>query len=87
MSVLETLRTLELLRSQSLAVGAIVVNQLQPDSSGCSHCQRRRTIHQAELDKLIRRVDPVPVRVVESLASEIRGQQALADMATRLWGA
>lgn len=86
MGVLETLRTLELLRKQQLPVGAIMVNQLQPDSGDCVHCQRRRAIHQRELRELLTRVGDAPVRMIESCSHEIRGCAALGDLAEIVWG-
>ncbi len=85
MSVLETSRTLEMLHGHSLPIGAIVVNQLQPSVSDCPHCARRREIHLRELEHLRTLAGPIPIRVLESLAWEIRGFQALQEIGEMLW--
>jgi arsenite-transporting ATPase len=85
MGVMETTRTLRMLDGHGLPVGTIVVNQLQPESPGCLHCQRRRQIHLRELAEMRRLAGSVPVRVLESLPWEIRGEEALADLGERLW--
>ena len=85
MSVLETLRTLELLRAQQLAIGALIVNQIQPANDDCVHCQRRHAMHQSELAGLRERAGDVQLRLVPTLSEEIRGFSALNQMASRLW--
>jgi len=85
MSVLETERTLRMLSGHGMPVGTVVVNQLQPASHDCPHCERRRQIHSAELLHMRRVAGAVPVRVLESLPWEIRGQTALLEMGERLW--
>lgn len=86
MSVLETMRTLELLRKQHLAVGAIIINQLQPEGASCVHCERRRRLHELQLGEIRRQAGAVPVRVLESQAWDLRGYDALARLADLLWG-
>lgn len=86
MGVLETERTLRTLGTNGIPVGTIVVNQLQPASDSCAHCQRRRAIHLAELEHMRRVAGTVPVKIVESLPWEIRGQAALLELSDRLWG-
>ena len=85
MSVLETLRTLELLESQGMPVGAILVNQLQPASEGCIHCERRAQIHRRELAALVRGAGHTELRVIESQQTEIRGFDELRRLAALLW--
>lgn len=86
MGVLETLRTLELLNKQGLPVGSIMVNQMQPKSDSCVHCQRRRAIHERELAELRVRVGNVPVKVIEALSVEVRGCNELEQLSERVWG-
>jgi arsenite-transporting ATPase len=86
MSVLETTRTMAMLEGHGMAVGSIVVNQFQPASTDCAHCERRRAIHQAELADLRRRAPGAAIRVVESLPWKIAGADALARLGDRLWG-
>ncbi|MBW2733231.1 MAG: ArsA family ATPase [Deltaproteobacteria bacterium] len=94
MSVLETLRTLQLLHEQRLPVGSVIVNQMQPEptvsslsgeQSVCSHCLRRRAIHERSLNDLQAGLGSVPMRVLESLSTEVRGADALANIARLLW--
>jgi arsenite/tail-anchored protein-transporting ATPase len=86
MGVLETVRTMKMLDGHGMPIGTVVVNQLQPESPGCLHCQRRRQIHLRELDEMRRLAGPVPIRVLETLPWEVRGLQALHDFGERLWG-
>jgi arsenite/tail-anchored protein-transporting ATPase len=86
MSVLETTRTLEMLSGHDMPVGTIFVNQLQPASDSCPHCSRRRRIHLAELERMRRIAGVVPVRVIESLPTEIRGFEALRAVGDLAWG-
>jgi arsenite-transporting ATPase len=86
MGVLETERTLQTLGTHGMPVGSIVVNQLQPASETCMHCRRRREIHLFELEHMRRVAGAIPVKVLESLPWEIRGQAALLEIADRLWG-
>lgn len=85
MGVLETTRTWEMLSSHGMPVATIVVNQLQPASASCPHCQRRRAIHEGELQHLHRRIGDLPTRTVESQPWEIRGPEALARVGSLLW--
>lgn len=85
LGVLETLRTLRTLRELRVGVGGLIVNQLQPSSPTCEHCQRRHQIHARELQGLREAVGTLPVYVVPSLATEVRGLEALAALAARLW--
>ena len=68
-----------------VGVGGLIVNQLQPSSPTCEHCQRRHQIHARELQGLREAVGTLPVYVVPSLATEVRGLEALAALAARLW--
>jgi len=86
MSVAETERTLNLLQGHGMPVATVVVNQLQPESPDCLHCMRRREIHLAELERMRRIAGSVPVKVVESLAWEVRGLRGLEQMGELLWG-
>jgi arsenite/tail-anchored protein-transporting ATPase len=86
MSVLETSRTLDMLSKSSMPVGTVLVNQVQPESGDCGHCERRWKIHQRELADMRRRAGTVPVRVVESLPWELRGFDALEKVGNLAWG-
>jgi len=85
MGVLETQRTLTRLDQGGMPVGTVVVNQLQPESTDCLHCSRRRKIHLAELEHMRRVAGEIPVRVVESLPREIKGNEALCELGDLLW--
>ena len=86
MSILETQRTLERLARGGLPVATVVINQLQPHSGSCEHCDRRREIHLEQQQRMHELAGEVPVRVVESLPRQIRGLEALAQMGEILWG-
>jgi len=86
MSVLETMRTLQLLSGHGMPVGTIVVNQMQPPSDECPHCRRRREIHLGELAQMKELAGEVPVRVLETFPWVVRGPLALRDLGERLWG-
>ena len=85
MGVLETVRTMKMLGGHGMPIGTIVINQLQPESPGCLHCQRRRQIHLHQLAEMRRLAGALPVRVLETLPWQIRGQDPLADLGDRLW--
>ncbi len=85
MSVMETQRTLEMIAKHGMPVGSVVVNQLQPPSESCAHCQRRREIHLAELARMRQIAAPAEVRVLESLPWEVRGTAALLQIGEMLW--
>jgi len=86
MGIEETRRTLARLAEGGMPVGTVVVNHLQPDSPGCTHCQRRREIHLKELARMRRLAGHCPVRVVEAQPKPIRGLEDLAVMGELLWG-
>ncbi|MCB9556549.1 MAG: ArsA family ATPase [Deltaproteobacteria bacterium] len=86
MSVLETSRTLKMLQEHGMPAGAVVVNQIQPETDHCDHCQRRRQLHLAELENLRQRVGDVPLREVECMPRAIAGADALAEVGRLLWG-
>ncbi len=86
MSVLETERTLKLLTGHQMPVAAILVNQLQPASDACPHCQFRRTMHLKELDHMRSLAEQVEIRVVESQPWEIHGPESLERLGELLWG-
>ncbi|MBK8479768.1 MAG: ArsA family ATPase [Proteobacteria bacterium] len=85
LSVLETLRTLQTLQQLRVGVGGLIVNQLQPSSATCQHCQGRHARQQQQLQHLRAAVGELPLHLVPSLASEVRGLEALAAFAARLW--
>jgi arsenite/tail-anchored protein-transporting ATPase len=85
MSVLETTRTLEFLQRHGVAVGPIVVNQLQPEQSSCPHCFHRRAMHLEQLPQIEELANDLEVRVIESEARDIRGLEALARLGAQLW--
>ena len=85
MSVLETERTMRQLADQSIPVSVVFANQVQPPSDDCRHCRLRHQIHQREISRLTELVDGVPLRLVESKPSVIRGPEALAELGRELW--
>ncbi|MBK6848091.1 MAG: ArsA family ATPase [Proteobacteria bacterium] len=86
LSVLETLRTLHTMQQLRVGVGGMIVNQLQPSSPSCEHCQRRHEIHARELQRLRDAVGTLPLHLVPSLETEVRGLEALGALAAQLWG-
>jgi len=85
MSVLETMRTLEILRSQSMAVSAVAVNMIQPVQPDCPFCTSRRQAQLLQLDRIRQLVGEVPLILVEHEMEEPRGPVALARLAERVW--
>ncbi len=79
------MRTVALLDEQGLAVGSIVVNQIQPEGDGCTHCRRRHQIHQAEIEALRKRAGSIPLRFLPSESRELRGLEELRLLADKLW--
>ena len=74
-----------LLTDNGMPIATVIVNQLQPNSETCLHCNRRRKIHLAELEHMKQVAGNVPVRIVESQPWEIRGIDALVKMGNLLW--
>jgi arsenite/tail-anchored protein-transporting ATPase len=87
LSVLETQRTMAQLADHHIPVGVVIVNQVQPDSAACEHCKLRHAIHGRELARLRDVCGEVPLRVVASKPTVIRGLDALADLGRELWSA
>ncbi len=85
MSVFETQRTLDQLSSNSIPVGVVIANQVQPQFDSCDHCQARRAIHLRELERLKGLIGQVPLRQVETSPLVIRGTDALAELGGRMW--
>jgi arsenite-transporting ATPase len=85
MSVLETQRTMEQLGEQGIPVSVIIANQAQPPSDSCDHCRLRHDIHQRELLRLRDVAKDIPLRVVSSKSTVIRGPEALAELGRELW--
>ena len=85
LSVLETVRTLNKLTKENMAVATIVVNQFQPEQD-CPHCQRRRQIHLEQLEHLQRQSLGVNLRIVQSVPQQIRGVEALRELGQSVWG-
>ena len=85
MSVLETVRTLELLQSQGMPVTAIAVNMVQPPRPECSFCSDRRASQLLQLGQVVDLVGEVPVILVEHELSEPRGEQKIAELAQKVW--
>ena len=85
MSVLETMRTMALLRNQGMPVAAVAVNMIQPDEPDCHFCTSRRQAHVAQLERIRALAPDVPVLTVEHAADEPRGEQALLDLSESVW--
>lgn len=85
MSVLETMRTMELLAGQGMPVAAVAVNMLQPEQQGCAFCLARRRSQLVHLERVRQLVGSTPVIVVEDEIEEPRGTEALAGLAEKIW--
>lgn len=85
MSVLETMRTLELLQGQGMPVAAVAVNMIQPAQPDCAFCTSRRRAHEAQLERIAELVGDVPLLHIEHEIEEPRGVETLEPLAERIW--
>ncbi len=85
MSVLETIRTLNLLQRQGISVAAVAVNMVQPEEVDCRFCAGRRKVHQKQLRRIKMLVDEVPILTIEHELDEPRGNDALNMLANKIW--
>jgi arsenite/tail-anchored protein-transporting ATPase len=85
MSVLETMRTVELLEGQGMPVTAVAVNMIQPQRPQCAFCSSRRRTHEAQLAHIGRLAGRIPLLLVEHEVDEPRGVEALERLSERVW--
>ena len=85
MSVLETIRTLNLLQRQGISVAAVAVNMVQPQEDDCRFCVNRRQAHLSQLQRINTLVDHVPILTIEYEIDEPRGPESLAMLANKIW--
>jgi arsenite-transporting ATPase len=85
MSLLETARTLELLKTQKMPVAAVAVNMLQPEPGDCAFCRARHQAQLVHLERAREMADDIPLIIVESELAEPRGLEPLTELAYKVW--
>ena len=83
MSIAETLRLIDSLDAQSIHVETVVVNRVLPEGE-CAFCEQRRAGQIPHLQEIATRMAPRKILHLPQLSQQVRGLEALRQMAGRL---
>jgi arsenite-transporting ATPase len=86
MSILESERTLPVLKQYGIHVGSVIVNQIIPENSRCSFCAEKRR-QQLERMKTIRsKFGKFTIKEIELAKDEVKGMRMLEKIGGELEG-
>lgn len=86
MSIYESERAIETLKSYNIPVRSIMVNQLVPRSDSCEFCMEKRRLQTERLNFIRQKFSGYGLKEVELLREELRGKKLLEETAKRLYG-
>ncbi len=84
MSILESHRSLSILKKYKIALGPLVVNQLIPANPHCRFCAQRRQIQQERLKQIRAKFKGLKVLEVPQYPREVHGEKDLLKIAQHL---
>ncbi len=84
MSILESERSLDVLKEYGIPVKNIIVNQLIPENPGCSFCTEKRKTQQKRLDSIRSRFSAFKIMEIPMFKEEVRGEAMLHKLGERL---
>jgi len=85
MSVEETSRYLDLLRSEGIPVTDLIVNRVETKHGGCPYCRARVSGQEPYLKDIERRFKGLRRHSVPLMAEEVQGFEKLREFAGRVW--
>jgi len=85
MSILESERSLDVLKQYNIPVKTIVVNQLLPENPGCKFCAEKRSQQQKKLMSISKRFSGLNMIQVPLFSKEIRGFSELRGVGEILY--
>jgi arsenite-transporting ATPase len=86
MSILESERTLPLLKQYKIHVGTVIVNQIIPENTKCSFCSEKRKQQLERLKAMKKKFGKYPIRRIELAKEEVKGMKMLEKMGKELEG-
>lgn len=85
MSVFETERYFEFLKTQSVPVKHLVINRIEQEHSSCKFCRSRVKSQRRWLKKLEDEFDYIDVRHLPLMANEVGGLKQLEAVSKQIW--
>lgn len=85
MSILESERSLSVLKEYKINVDSVIVNQLIPENSRCPFCSEKRKQQQERLGTIRKKFSAYTIREAELLREELRGFSALSKVGREIW--
>ncbi len=84
MSILESERTLPVLKQYDIHVGSVIVNQIIPDNAGCSFCAEKRKQQMGRIRTVKKKFRKYPIRRIELAKEEVKGMRMLEKIGKEL---
>lgn len=84
MSILESERSLTVLKDYSIPVHTIIVNQLLPDNRSCDFCSERRTLQLKRMELVRKTFKGYRIIEVYQFSKEVKGEQMLEKLSKSL---
>ncbi|MBN1897013.1 MAG: TRC40/GET3/ArsA family transport-energizing ATPase [Candidatus Aenigmarchaeota archaeon] len=84
MSILESERTLPVLRQYGINIGSVIVNQIIPANSKCSFCSEKRKQQMERLKMVEKKFSSFPIKHVELSKEEVKGMRMLKKIGNAL---
>ena len=85
LSVEETQRYLETLRTENIPVTDLIVNRVETEHAGCLYCRSRVVTQRPWLAELSKRFSGIEVHYVPLFSEEVRGVPALQEFGKLIW--
>ena len=85
MSILESERSLKVLKEYNIPVDTVIINQLIPNNPGCRFCTEKRKQQQARLKEISQKFKSVEIKNLESFKEEVNGMEMLEKVAQKLY--
>ena len=85
MSILESERSLSVLKQYGIHVNTVIVNQMIPENKNCNFCKEKRKSQQARLKEISEKFKGAEIKKLEAFSEEVNGTEALKKVAGILY--
>ncbi len=86
MSILESERSIQVLKEYNIPVESVIVNQLIPENMDCPFCTEKRRIQQGRVKEIEKMFSEFNIRHVPLLKEELKGFDILDRVGKELYG-
>lgn len=86
MSILESERSVHVLKEYKIPVDSVIVNQLIPNNPSCPFCTEKRKLQQERLEEIRKKFGDMSVSEVQLFKEEVKGFDILEKVGKELYG-